>query len=106
MEVSDITKAVTAKADNWTIESGLIAMKRGSEKMIFNDTLTMIWLEIDGSSSAEDISSRIYEKLGGQECIEDVSAAVAEGLGILEAEGMVRLGTGCFDDWTEEDIYA
>lgn len=106
MKKVDITKIVIIKENNWILENGFIVLRRTGEKIIFNDSLTLIWLEIDGNSSIEEIAVKLYKKPENVDCMETIIDIVAEGLRILEEEGIVSLEEDEFTNTIKEDEYA
>ena len=90
---------------NWTLENGFITVKHDGQKMIFNDSLTMVWLEIDGVSTADEIARRICEKAGGEDP-DEAASVVITGLQLLAEEELIALKSTCADGWFGEEAYA
>lgn len=89
---------------DWTLENGFITVKHDGKKMIFNDSLTMVWLEIDGISTADEIARRICDKSG--ECPDEAASVVITGLELLAEEKLIALHSPCTDGWFGEESYA
>jgi hypothetical protein len=104
--MSDSERKIMILEKNWILENEFVTIEHSGEKMILNDSLTMIWMEIDGASTAEDIADKIYNRLGGNEDKSDVIAVVQEGLKILETEGIIAFEKQDLDDWFGKDFYA
>lgn len=104
METNLAGMIATIKENNWILENGLVSLKHGREKMIFNDSLTMIWLEIDGVSSGNEIAMRICEKINSNDSLDDVASVVDIGLQILADNGLIDLNEKRTDNWFEEGM--
>ena len=99
-------RSVVILEKDWIFDKGIVTVRHNGEKMLLNDTLTMIWMEIDGSSDTEAIIYKIYTALGGDEPMDSVAAVVRQGIEMLEAEGLIAFASQDDDDWFRGESYA
>ena len=92
-----------AKAFIWELQEGNVVIEWAGEKIIMNETCSIIWQLIDGVNSIQDIINEVIDNYGGE--LNETSyliSLVEESIKILQENNLVVLKEGnSFDGWLQ-----
>lgn len=98
-------KIVKTYNTQWSVEDDLVVIRNNGEKFIFNKTMSVVWMEINGILTVDQIIEKLYDLYKDQNTMEHMEQVVEDSISQLMQIGIVYLEEkNLFAGWCSDEF--
>lgn len=98
-------KIVKTYNTQWSLEDNLVVVKNNGEKYIFNNTMSVVWMEINNILTIEQIINKLYDLYKDQNTMEHMEQVVEDSITQMVEIGIVYLEEkNLFAGWCNDEF--
>ncbi|MCL6590259.1 MAG: PqqD family protein [Firmicutes bacterium] len=98
----DKTAVPECKTINWKLEGDNVVVNLdGRQQFLLNKSAKLVWEQINGVNTIQDIINELFKKYGDQNSVEYITEIVESSINLFLENGVVLLRTDDFDGWLQ-----